>query len=85
MEKVALLIFKNASPSIDSCSNYEYIKNFQPTVYFKVVMHSYKLFGSYRRNHKPVRNLKKNSLGYFYEGLSTCIQIFKQNDNVWIE
>ena len=45
----------------DSFSDYDYIKNFQSTVYFKLIMcmYSCRLVSSYPRNHKHVRNLKK--------------------------
>ena len=51
-------------PSVDTCPDNEYMKNFQQTVYFKILMHNFNLFGSHNLNSKPSRNFKK-FLGFY--------------------
>ena len=48
-------------------------------------MYSCKIFSIYPLNYNNTTDFQNISLAYVRKGLSTCIQMFKLNDNIWTE
>ena len=54
--------------SVDSCSDYKYL-NFHQITYFKVVMHRYKLYSIYPRNHELAKDFQKVFSSLIFENV----------------
>ena len=65
MEKLALLIKNYAWSSVDSCSDYKYIKHLDK-LHFKVVMYSFKLFTGYPPPPPITTNARGTSKNSFF-------------------
>ena len=65
-----------AWPSVDSCSDYNYIKNFLPISYVRVVTYSCKSLSSNRRNHEHARDFQRKFSSLIFEEVYLTVYKF---------